>query len=158
MAQIPPGLAPTARQLSRATPVESKDVALTDGTTTSTTFINSLTTTGIIGVSFVAGETGACQVAWMASGRNATAGQYTITSFEVRTGATLAAGTLIQAADAFTACAPQSSAASQQLSHTGFGNVFGLTAGSTYNVVMAYAVTGGTGTWNRRRISVIDIG
>jgi hypothetical protein len=158
VAQIPPGATPTARQLSRATPAESKDVATTDGTTTSTTFVNSLTTTGVIGVSFVAGETGACQVAWMGSGRNSSAGNYAVSSFELRTGATLAAGTLIQAADEFTAVAHQSSTASQQITHCGFGNVFGLTAGATYNVVMAYRVTTGTGTWNRRRISVIDIG
>lgn len=138
--------------------VTGTDTSVADGTTTSTTFVSSLTTTGTRGVVFTAGASGKAEVAWACNGRNNTAGQSTVTSFEVRTGATIGSGTVVQASDENTACAMQSDSANQALAHAGSGVVTGLTPGATYNAYITYRATAGTATINRRKISVKGVG
>lgn len=144
-------------KLLAAAPSESKDSAVTDGSTTSTSFTNTLTTTGIRGVAFVAGESGRAEVLWMCTGRNSVAGGFTITQFEVRAGAVVGSGTVVWAADENVSTALQSDSAGQQVGHTGFGEVTGLTEGTSYNVCIVYRVTANTGTFNRRRISIKNV-
>jgi hypothetical protein len=143
-----------AADLNYPATVSSPDVATTDGTTTSTTFVNTLTTTGIRGVAFVAGASGAARVDYQTTGRTSTAGAFTLVEFEIKTGATPGSGSLIRAADDSKASAPQSDSAGQQMQHTGHDLVTGLTPGTTYNATIVYRVTAGTGTFNRRKITV----
>lgn len=134
--------------------LESKDSAVTDGTTTSTTFTNSLTTTGVIGVAFTAPASGKVEVKWTCTGRNSNAGVFTITGFDVRNGSTVGSGSVAFAVDENVAVAVQSDSAGQQLEHTGIGLATGLTPYADYNACIVYRVTANTGTFNRRRISV----
>lgn len=145
-----------ASDLEKLVPVtvEAKDTSVTDGTTTSTTFTNTLTTTGVFGIAFTAGMTGTVEVKWTLGGRNSTAGQYTVTSFEVRSGTGVGLGSVVWAADENVAVATQSDSANHQLTHAGFGTVSGLTPGTSYNACIVYRVTANTGTYSRRRISV----
>lgn len=147
-------LAALVAQLSIATQ-EAKDSSVTDGSTTATSFTNTLTTTGIRGVAFTAGALGGADVLWSMTGRNSTANAESQSSFEVRTGSTPGSGTVVWAADANTAAATLSNAANEGTFHSGIGTVTGLTAGGSYNVCIMYR-TGGSGTafYNRRRISV----
>lgn len=143
-----------ASDLNYPTTVTSPDLATTDGTTTSTSFTNSLTTTTTRGIAFVAGASGQALVLYQCTGRNNGAGGFTIVDAEVRTGTTVGAGTVVRASDESTASAPQSDSVNQQMQHHGHFLVTGLTPGSSYNATMTYRVTGGTGTFNRRKITV----
>lgn len=152
----------TAAQLATLIPIanaESKDNPSANGTTTSSTYVNSLTTTGIRGVAFTACPSGGAKIDWSCSANNSVANSYTATSVEVRTGAVVGSGTVVLATNSDTETTFQSSAASAQGQHTGFANVTGLTAGASYNACITYKIiTSGTGTFNRRRISVEPAG
>lgn len=137
-----------------AVTVEADDTTVTNGTTTSTTFVNTLTTAGIRGVAFVAAPSTKAFVLGTAGGFNNTAGQFTLTSFEVRLGAVVGSGIVIANSDENTASQFNSAVANQADTHTVFGTVGGLTPGTTYNACLTYRVTANGGTWNRRKISV----
>lgn len=137
-----------------AVSVEADDTSVTNGTTTSTTFVTSLTTSGVRGVAFFAAPSGKALVLGTAGGSNTTVAQFTLTSFEVRLGAVVGSGVVIVSSDENTASQFQSQAANQPGQHTVMGNVTGLTGGSSYNACLTYRVTANTGTWNRRKIIV----
>jgi hypothetical protein len=144
-----------AAELNYPITVSAKDSATTDGTTSSTTFVNSLTTTTTRGIAFTAGASGAVLVFYQCTGRNSLAGQFTIVDFEVRTGTTVGSGTVVRASDESSASAPMSDSINQQMQHNGHDLVTGLTPGNSYNATMTYRVTGAaTGTFNRRKITV----
>lgn len=139
-----------------STTTRQKDSAITDGTTTSTTFTNSLTTTLICGIAFVAPATGSVVVLYQASGRNGTAGAFTIIEFEVKTGSTVGSGSVFRPSDENIASTFQSDSAGQQGQHGGHDLVTGLTPGSAYNACIVYRVnTASTGTFNRRKITIM---
>jgi hypothetical protein len=131
---------------------ESKDTAVTNGTTASVTFVNTLTTGLIRGVAIVAPPSGKIQVMGTSGGSNSLAGGFTLTSFEVRQGASIGTGTVVQASDENTASQFQSGTNTQPGQHSVIGIATGLTPGQPYNVCLTYRVTANTGTWNRRRI------
>ena len=130
--------------------VQTGDVSVTDGATTSTTYVNTLTTTGIIGVVFTGPYSGQSSVRWMATGRHGTASGFTFTSCEVRLGSSIGSGTVVSASDDNTASSYQSSAINIQGEHFGTRLITGLTFGTVYNACITYRVTTGTGTYNRR--------
>lgn len=135
-----------------AVTVQSKDGAVTTGSTTSTTFTNTLTTTGIRGVSFVAPPNGKVVVHGLASGWNSAA-VHSFMSFEVRVGGTIGSGAVQLASDENTA-SEFLLTATDPARHKVMGLVTGLTAGSTYNACLTYRVPSGTGSYARRHILV----
>lgn len=141
--------------LASSATTRQKDSATTDGTTTSTSFTNTLTTTGIVGIAFVAPASGSVVVLYQCTGRNSSAGQFTLVDFEVKTGNTVGSGSSIRPSDENSASAPQSDSANQQCQHAGHDLVIGLTPGSLYNAALTCRVTAGTGTFNRRKITVL---
>lgn len=137
--------------------VRAVDSAVTNGTTTSTSFVNSLTTSGIRGVAFTAPPSGTVLVIGTCGGFNSTVSQYTLTSFEIRAGSTPGSGTVFQASDENTASQFISTAANASGQHSVVGLVTGLTPAGAYNACLTYRVTANTGTWNRRMIAVIPV-
>jgi len=139
-----------------AVPVVAPDGSVTDGTTTSTSFTNTLTTTGIQGSTFVAPASGVVLIAASTSARNSNAGGFCLVDFEVREGAVLGSGTLTRASSENTAASHQSDSANQQSTCVVIPTpVTGLVAGTTYNASITYRVTANTGTFNRRKISIV---
>ena len=131
------------------------DTGVTDGTTTSVPFVNSLTTSGIRGVSFTAGVSGKVFVAGSANGRNGTANGYALMDFEVREGSTVGSGNIVRASDENTCGLFQSDSASQQGPIVIVPTlVTGLVYGNLYNAVLTYRTLANTATYNRRKISV----
>lgn len=137
--------------------VHAVDTGVTSGTSTSTSFTNSLTTSGIRGIAFVAPPSGKVFVSGTCGGANSTIAKYTLTSFEIRAGASLGAGTVFQASDENTASQLQTAVAANFGQHAIQGLVTGLTPGTTYNACLTYRVDANTGTWNRRSIRVIPV-
>jgi hypothetical protein len=138
-----------------AVPVSAKDSSVADGTTTSTSFANSLTSTTMRGIQFTAPNSGTVLVSGSATGRNGTANQFSLMDFEVRQGSTIGSGTLIRASDENTTTSFQS----DSITHQGWlaitpTIVSGLTPGAVYNALLTYRTTGGTSTFNRRKITV----
>jgi hypothetical protein len=136
-------------------PVEDHDTAVTDGTTTSTSFTNSLTTTTVRGKAFTAPYSGIVKVSVSCSGRNSGAGGFVLVDFEVNAGSTIGSGTNFRLSDENNCAIFQSDSAGQNgplvVSPT---KVSGLTPGTVYHAVITYRVTGGTGTFNRRKITI----
>lgn len=136
--------------------VSGDDTSVTSGQTTSTTFVNSLTTSGIRGIAFVAPPSGNVFIYGTAGAANNTINDFTYLSFEVRAGNTVGSGTVFQASDENTASEHQSTVAVNSTDrHVIIGLVTGLTPGTTYNTSLTYRVNAGTGNWNRRRICVL---
>lgn len=131
----------------------------TNGTTASATFVNSLTTTGIHGTTFVAPPSGAVFCIATCVAANDTAGDYSVMDWEVRIGSTIGSGAVWRAADENTAAVVQSAVANNQGSLTSMGIASGLTAGTTYNACLVYhRATGGTSSYDRRHIVVMPLG
>lgn len=138
-----------------AVTVQSKDGSVTTGSTTSTSFTNTLTTTGIRGVAFVAPPSGKVIVHALASGWNSLA-VHSFLSFEVRVGGSVGSGSVHLASDENTA-SEFLLTATDPARHKAMGLVTGLTAGSTYNACITYRVPSGTGSYARRHILVQPI-
>lgn len=135
--------------------VEGKDTSVTNGSTTSNTFVNSLTTSGIRGVSFIAPPSGKVLVTGMAGGQNNNANP-TFLSFEVRTGGTIGSGTVVLASNENTASENNSSDLNRAYRHKTMGLVTGLTAGTTYNACLTYRGTGASTFTYQRRIIIVQ--
>lgn len=131
------------------------------GTTTSTSFVNTLTGVGAAGgahgTAFVAPPSGTVFVIGRAVAGRSVAGDYTLMDFEVREGSTVGSGSVFRAADENQASAIQSGTAGNQGEHCTTGIVTGLIPGAVYNACLTYRITGGSGTgsWNRRHIIVL---
>lgn len=137
-------------------PASSADTSVTDGTTGSAypTFTNTLTTTGMLGVAFVAPPSGRVIVSFMTGEARTNTTAKALLSFEIKTGSTVGSGTLVYASDNATAQSAESDTANKNRALSGETLVSGLTGGTTYNATLTYSVTGGTGTYNRRSIIV----
>lgn len=131
------------------------DSAVTNGTTASTSFVTSLTTSGVRGVAFTASQSGKVFIVGSTGGFNSTANAYTLVDFEVRTGSTVGSGSVIRAGDENTCSQFQSTAINAAGQHETAGIMTGLSPGSSYNACLVYRVSAGTGTFNRRKINVI---
>lgn len=142
-----------------ARPVQASG-SITEGTTASSAWVNSLTTTGIHGVAFVAPPSGTVLVQGRATIRNNVNNSYALMDYEVKTGSTVGSGSTFRGPDDATAGVHQSSPANNQSSALTGGLVTGLTPGSAYNAVLTYHTGnggggGGTAGYTRRHITVI---
>lgn len=138
-----------------AQPVEATG-STSNGTTTSTTYTNSLTTTGVHGVAFIAPPSGKIQVIGRASAGSSTVGQYAQLDWEVRQGSTIGSGTLFRTTNNNTASVFLSSTSGGQGPLNISGLLAGLTPGAAYNACLTYATSVNTSTasFNRRQIAV----
>jgi hypothetical protein len=137
-----------------AQPVEATG-STTNGTYASGSYGNSLTTTGIHGVAFIAPPSGKIQIIGRAMGGNNNAGSYTQLDYEVRQGSTVGSGTVVRTTNNNTAGIHQSATASAQGTIVTGGLFSGLTPGAAYNACLTYATGGaGTASYNRRQIAV----
>lgn len=135
-------------------PVEASG-STTNGTYASGAYGNSLTTTGVHGVAFIAPASGKIQIIGRAMGGNNNAGSYTQLDYEVRQGSTIGSGTLVRTTNNNTAGIHQSATASSQGTMVTGGLLAGLTPGAAYNACLTYATGGaGTASYNRRQIAV----
>jgi hypothetical protein len=141
-----------------AQPVEATG-SVTNGTTTSTAYVNSLTTTGIHGVAFIAPPSGKIQVIGRSAGGNATVGFYAQLDWEVRNGSTIGSGTLFRTANNNTAAVHLSSTAGGQGSLNISGLLSGLTPGASYNACLTFATSNASNaaSFNRRQIAVYPL-
>lgn len=129
---------------------------LDDGTTTSTTFTTTRSgATSPVGVAFAAPPSGKVEVginAALTSSAETTSAYYVIVGYQIRTGSTLASGTVIESP-------------SDSLSIQGYGVntrrygmthlIDGLTAGSSYNITCMYRVGNASNTGSINRIELI---
>jgi hypothetical protein len=122
-----------------------------------TSFVNSLTGTGIHGVVFIAPPSGKVDVVGRAVGSNATASGFVLLDFEIRAGSTIGSGAVARASNNSTAGVFQSSTASQQATLVTGDVVSGLTPGTVYNAALTYAAgaAGQNLVYNRRHIKVL---
>lgn len=128
---------------------------LTLGTTTSTSFVTSLTTAGTCGVAFVAPPSGKVTVHLSTGGFHNTANSISRTGYRIGTGATVAAGTTFQAASLDHGMIAWPCANTAHDYREGVTDVVsGLTPGDTYNACMAHLTTTGTASFNRRQIII----
>lgn len=115
----------------------------TPGTTTSTSYTDTLTGSGTVSLNFTAPPSGAVAVTTKASMDNSGA-NYTAIAFRLSGASTRASNdndqAFIQGTDE---CTDETMTI-----------VTGLTAGGAYTATMQHKVTAGTGTYNFRRISV----
>lgn len=106
------------------------------------------------GVAFVAPTTGRVEIGWSGEGQNTTAASACELSPFIRTGATVGAGTTVLASVINNKLRLVSSAANG-INHAGMTMIqSGLTPGTTYNVRLDHRVSGNTGTWTYRKVSV----
>lgn len=123
---------------------------LDSGTTTSTGYIQTLTGgTSPVGVAFVAPTSGKVYIHWGAGMFNSGAGS-TFCAPEIRQGATIGSGTIFAGASDNVAIA-HAGTAEEKTGRTRL--ITGLTAGNTYNVVLCYRVSSGTGTIRSKDVS-----
>ena len=133
--------------------VEGKDSSVTTGSTTASSYTNTLTTTGIRGVSFVAPPSGLVLIHGMATGWNNN-NNPSLLSVETRTGGTIGSGSVVLASDDNTA-SENHAGVNIPLRHKVMSRVSGLTAGTTYNAALTYRGIGGsTCFYNRRHVIV----
>lgn len=122
----------------------------TAGTTTSTSFTATLTGGTACSTTFVAPDSGMVRI-HLASNMVNSGSNNTFMGYEIREGAAVGSGTVVQAA-----------AVPRYIAHTGtsaaqIGGSFictGLTAGATYNVRQMFGVGAGTGTFADKTLSV----
>lgn len=141
-----------------AQPVEATGGTV-NGTTTSTSYTNSLTTTGVHGVAFIAPASGKVQVLGRSSGGSTTVGQYSQLDWEVRTGSTVGSGSVVRATSNDTASVFLSSTSGGQGPLNVSGLVTGLTPGAVYNAALTYASSNisNTASFNRRYVAVYPL-
>lgn len=121
----------------------------TSGTTSSGTFTNVLTGGTTCSLTFVAPVSGTVDIYNSGQVGNNTAGQSSICAHEVRAGAVVGSGAVVQAAAIENGILAGSTAR-----FTVVTPVTGLVSGATYNVQLFFVVTGGTGTFANKRLSV----
>lgn len=141
-----------------AQPIEATG-SVTNGTTTSTAYTNTLTTTGIHGVAFIAPPSGKIQVIGRASAGSSVVGNYAQLDWEVRNGSTIGSGALFRTANNNTASVFLSSTAGGQGPLNISGLLAGLTPGANYNACLTFATgnASSTASFNRRQIAVYPL-
>lgn len=139
-------------------PVEATG-STTNGTTTSTSYVNSLTTTGVHGVAFIAPPSGKIQIVGRSTGGSSVVGNYAQLDYEVRQGSTIGSGTLARTTNNNTAGVFLSSTAGGQGMLLTGGLLAGLTPGANYNACLTYSSNSASSTasFNRRQIAVYPL-
>jgi hypothetical protein len=125
----------------------------TAGTTTSGSFTATLTGTTRPSGTFVAPASGVVDVYLTAQVSDSDTSDLAICGYEVRSGAVVGSGTVVQAAEI-----PRSLYSGTTQRCTMVDTVTGLSAGTTYNIGPMYAVTGDTGTYSNQQVKVRPVG
>jgi hypothetical protein len=144
-----------ASNVVAAQPVEASG-STSNGTTTSTSYTNTLTSTGVHGVAFFAPPSGKAMLIGRSVGGNANAGSYAQMDYEVRNGGTIGSGSLFRTTNNNTAAVHQSATANAQGTLHVSGLLTGLTPGAVYNACLTFASSNSSfaATFNRRQIAV----
>ncbi len=123
------------------------------GTTTSTSYTTTRSgATSPVGVFFTGPPSGLVTVLWNASLSHPTSTVWVACSYQLRTGTTLAAGTVIQSASDNFAIVNYGPNADDK----GRSNLCAVTPGTDYNITLQYKVeTATTGTINRVELIVV---
>jgi hypothetical protein len=129
---------------------------LDGGTTTSTSFTTTRSgATSPVGVAFTAPPSGKVEVsinAALTSSAETTSSYYTLVGYQIRTGSTLAAGTVIESpSDALTIQHFGSNTRRYGMTHL----IDGLGAGSSFNITCMYRVGTASNTGDINRIELI---
>ncbi len=121
----------------------------TPGTTTSTSYTDTLGGSGVVSVNFTAPLSGIVDVRIEAACTNSNALVYTTASFRLSGASTVAASDDYQVYNQGTGGEARFMAETR---------ITGLTPGGSYTATMQHKVSANTGTFNHRRISVRPIG
>jgi len=143
---------------SVSVPVSVPGSSADSGTTTSDTYVTSLTgaTLATAGAAFIAPPSGTVYVMCKAAAQNDTVNDFALVDFQVRQGSTINAGTVVRATNDNTAGIVKAGVANQQATIVSADVVTGLTPGAAYNVTMAFRrAVGGTASYNRRHALVL---
>lgn len=132
----------------------SMDTQNTAGTTSSSAYTNTLTGGTAAFRAFVAPPSGAVLIHSMCELFNSTSGQLTICSIRVMTGAIANSGSTVLAVSDDEAIMSTSTVSNR---YGVVSMVTGMTSGSTYHVQQFYRVTGGTGTFGRKKLIVSPV-
>lgn len=147
------GQRPTAAELTEATENDIEtDTQNTNGTTTSTTYTPTLTGGTACGKVFVAPPSGRVVVLNNCGLFNSSAASASACTIRVRTGGVVGSGSDFVAADDNDALIEWTANITQVGNHY---PITGLTPGSTYNVQQVFRVSGNTGNFQRKKITVI---
>lgn len=123
----------------------------TSGTTTSTTYVATLTGGTTCGFVFNAPASGEIMIHNKAWFYNNMAGFYSYISYEIRAGSSIGSGTVFQA----TSDANANLSGSQVNAQGVPDRVTGLTPGATYNIRQMFKVDGNTGTFLNKILIVV---
>lgn len=144
--------------IEEVTTVDARDTNTTNGTTTSTSYTNSLTTTGIRGVKFNAPPSGKVMITATCNASGNTVNMFHFLGIEVREGAVIGSGSVFEATDENIASVTRVSVVTMDARHTVTILVEGLADSvNDYNACLTYRVTAGTGSFNRRSIVVTPV-
>jgi hypothetical protein len=131
-------------------PTSVTDIQNTNGTTTSGSFTTTLTGGTACGVAFTAPASGRVLILSNCQVGNSSSPFLSLCSLQVRTGSVVGSGTIILAA------------ANEESLYDDPGGrhaisrlVTGLTPGSAYNAQQLFAVTGGTGSFSNKSLTVV---
>lgn len=131
------------------------DTQTTAGTTTSGSYVETLTGGTACGLTFVAPLSGSVMVHNTTQIDNSTSVQTSLMSFVIREGSSIGSGTEFQAASDDDAVR---NLGGNEIQVTQSVMVTGLTPGDTYNIRQAFRVSGGaTATYARKRLAVIPV-
>jgi hypothetical protein len=145
-----------ASQLNAIIPGSSfSGTDLTQRTTTSAGYTETLTPAGLCGVSFTGPVSGIVRIDWKGDISNSGATGVNAISIAVRTGSVVGSGTVVIAADDNYALRNDTTTS---LATAGVFHVLsGLTAGTVYNVSLSQRCGAGTLTVARREVTVTQI-
>ncbi len=148
----------TAKMLNDAFGERKEHLPLDSGTVNSVGYTTTRTgaTVNPVGVAFVAPSSGKVTVHWHVSMRNTdtTVNGFCLAAPQIRQGATIDSGTLVHTVNDGVATQRPSQATASKDEHFAGSHPFTLTAGADYNVVLAFRVGAGTGTFSRASVWV----
>lgn len=149
----------TAQLLNQTFPAAVSNRVDTDGSTTSTTYTATLSAGAAAGVAFTAPLSGQVLILFGTASYQSSATADNKSAPQVRTGTTVGSGTIFYTAtdsdmllQRLTGAATGEAARGQS-----FTVVTGLTANSSYNVQLLHKVSGGTGNFLFKFITVIPL-
>lgn len=152
-----------SKLLALDAPAQAVDDEATDETAWTNTSYDS--GSSVCGTTFTAPTSGAVLVLWSARLQCGSTGQRALASVSVATGGSVGAGSVVSASSddsaietSQSATVTGSPAGAETRTQAGMWRVVtGLTAGSTYNVVVQKKVFGGSGSIFQRNVAVLPI-
>lgn len=152
MALFAAGQPLTAQLLNDVIGERKRDIQNTSGTTTSTSYTETLTGGTPCALTFVAPRSGKVDVHNTAQSVNSGATGTAVLSFIIRTGSTIGSGsTVLDAGDP--GCALNQGTSNNR--YTAVYPVEGLTPGATYNIRQQFKTNSGTATFSNKTLAVV---